>query len=104
MSPLAFQPIVTALLQFGRAHGRPMLSEEAVESFVFDLLLGQRALWWAFRGGLVLQDEVLDALVDRFLVAAFGIQEAGPSDADWAVLRADIAEPLFSVLASEPPT
>lgn len=92
----ALQPIVDLLVQFGRDHGVSTLSKATAESFVSDLLFGERALWQACKGGLVRQDEVLDAVLDRFRIETFGAGEGGPSGAEWAALRRDLARPLFS--------
>lgn len=92
----ALQPVVDLLVQFGRDHGVSTLSKSAAEAFVADLLFGERALWRAFEGGLVRQDEVLDALLDRFRIETFGAAEGGPSGPAWVALKRELARPLFS--------
>ena len=88
-------PIVDLLMRFCDRHGASRVSAEKAEAFTFGLLFGERALWQAFQNGLVLQDEVLDAILDRFRIDAFGVENDGPRNLEWAALRGELAGRLF---------
>ena len=97
MNPRTLQPIVDEIVGFARSHGGPT-SNETTESLVREVLVGERSLLAALEHGLVLQDEVVDALLDRFRIAAFGASDAGPSSAEWSSLRSSVARALSSRL------
>ncbi|MBK7400789.1 MAG: hypothetical protein IPJ34_32195 [Myxococcales bacterium] len=86
-------PIVQLLGDFAETHHASNISRAAVDVLVTDLLFGRRALWQAFEEGLVTQDEVVDAMLDRFSNEV--TRASAPSNAHWAALRSELAGWLF---------
>jgi hypothetical protein len=69
--------VVQVLHRFATERGVVVEGENRLAVFVEDLLFGERALWEAHRAGIATVDEVVDALLDRFLVRTFGSADAG---------------------------
>ncbi len=95
MLRVPLESIVRLLAHFAQSRGASTISVAQVNVLVAELLVGQRALWQAFVDGLVTQDEVLNAVLDRFAIAAFRAVESEPSSEQWAALREDLGRQLF---------
>lgn len=88
------QAVIEVFVTFGRAHGSGMSSEET-GAFIEDLLFGKRKLWAAYEVGIILASELVNALLGRFSVAAFGAG-AGPDDALWERCRVAVRSAMFA--------
>jgi hypothetical protein len=97
---MEYRAVAEALVSFARAHGAPE-SRASIERLVFEVLLGERALLVAEREGIVVRDEVVDALLDRFHVAAFG-PGAGPPAEAFSALRVGLHRILRGVPGGVP--
>lgn len=88
----ALQPIVDLLRRFAQARGR---AQSNVSTFAFETLYGERNLWSAFQARLATEDDVLDALLDRFFTGVLRTHDLSARTPAWETLRADLARALF---------
>ncbi len=89
------ESVAELLANFALSHGASTFSTVQARAVVAELLFGQRALWQAFREDLVTEEEVVNAIADRFATAAFRAVDSEPSSDLWAVLWRDLAGLLF---------